>query len=532
MAMNVKIDVNGNSYSGDKVNVREGDKVTLSAVTPPPGAAAVDGTWKREKEALKPAKDDAGENQAGKVEITVGKNTAGKHIFISRANTADRTEVTLELVGESGDEGRSSFWKGTGAVFGVLGTFSVLVGIALFVPPTDKFHVARSIVVGILTIAAMLALADVAGRVTASKSGLPALVKGADQRASTSKIQYLVWTLLLGFVLALVAAYAGLTEGSTFQCGGGTTSFCIPGEEATWTPYLILLGVPAATAAVAKGIVSTKVSNGVLQKTEAQQPSLADVATNDAGNADLVDIQYLVFNLIAFVYVGAYFATNQTLPRVPDLLLGLTSAAAATYVLNKSMLNNKPTITSVTPSAIKPGDVLTVKGENLLVKDSEGKTPQTLSAKVAGIAATATVVEEPGSRYLKVQVPEGIATSTQTTPTVTVVTTANIETDGYPISFVPITVLGWSQTATQTRAPAAGTDNAKLTVTGLPKKLELDEADWKTVRVIIGGMDSPGELTDDNEVTFKVPDGLATGETETKVAFQGRTSAVAKIPIA
>lgn len=531
MAVNVKIDVNGNGYSGDTVNVRAGDKVTLSAVTAAAGAAAVDGTWKHEKEALKPAKNAAGEEQAGKVAITVGKNTAGKHIFTSKANTADKAEVTLELVGEPGDEGRSSFWKGTGAVFGVLAMFTVLVAVTLFVPP-DKFHVARSIVVGILTIAAMLVLADVAGRVTAGKSGLPALVKGADQRASTSKIQYLLWTLLLGFVLALVAAYAGLTDGSTFQCGEGTTTFCIPGEEAIWTPYLILLGVPAATAAVAKGIVSTKVSNGVLQKTEAQQPSLADVATNDAGNADLVDIQYLVFNLIAFVYVGAYFATNQTLPPVPDLLLGLTSAAAATYVLNKSLLNNKPTITSVTPSAIKPGDVLTVKGENLLVKDSEGKTPQTLSAKVAGIAATAKVFEEPnGSGHLTIQVPEGIATSTQTTPTVALVTTANIETDGYPISLVPITVLGWSQTATQTSAPAAGADNAKLTVTGLPKKLELDEADWKTVRVIIGGMDSPGELTDDNEVTFNVPDGLAKGETEVKVAFQGRTSAVAKVPI-
>ena len=49
--------------------------------------------------------------------------------------------------------------------------------------------------------------------------------------------------------------------------GYGTAVNCIPGGS-IWEQYIILLGVPAAAAVVAKGVTSYKVNNGIVQKVE------------------------------------------------------------------------------------------------------------------------------------------------------------------------------------------------------------------------------------------------------------------------
>jgi hypothetical protein len=53
------------------------------------------------------------------------------------------------------------------------------------------------------------------------------------------------------------------------------------------------------------------------------------------------------------------------LVEVPAILLGLTSAAATTYVLNKSLQTVKPVISTVSPSVVAVGTPITIYGRNL-----------------------------------------------------------------------------------------------------------------------------------------------------------------------
>ena len=91
---------------------------------------------------------------------------------------------------------------------------------------------------------------------------------------------------------------------NTFVCDPNDNSphNCVP-DGSIWQQYLILLGVPAAAAPViAKATTSYQVSNGVIQTGQSSQASVSDIATDYTGQADLVDVQYLVFNIIAFLY--------------------------------------------------------------------------------------------------------------------------------------------------------------------------------------------------------------------------------------
>ena len=63
---------------------------------------------------------------------------------------------------------------------------------------------------------------------------------------------------------------------------------------------------------------------------------------NDDGTPSLFDSQYLIFNVVAFLYVAVNFVQRGTLASVPVMLLGLTSTAASVYALNKT-LQDKPT---------------------------------------------------------------------------------------------------------------------------------------------------------------------------------------------
>jgi hypothetical protein len=72
----------------------------------------------------------------------------------------------------------------------------------------------------------------------------------------------------------------------------------------------------------------------------ADKPSAADLVAGDAGNTDLGDFQYVIFNLVALVYVLGTLLHNPAngLPHIPDVLLGLTSVSAVGYV-GKKVLN-------------------------------------------------------------------------------------------------------------------------------------------------------------------------------------------------
>lgn len=200
---------------------------------------------------------------------------------------------------------------------------------------------------------------------------LRGLYTGEDGRPSTSKLMTLVWTIVLGYVFAFLVAVTVLYNVNAFQL------FLSDGLQAE---YLFLLGGPFVALVAAKGIVGAKVQDGTLQKVNLENVQKKDerggFTTNDDGKTDLVDAQYLLFNLVAWAYVVAVFLrqtwrvthgqSGSVLPEIPETLFALTSAAALTYVGNKAVVQNAPAITAVTPSSSRPGDEVTIHGRNFV----------------------------------------------------------------------------------------------------------------------------------------------------------------------
>jgi hypothetical protein len=340
-------------------------------------------------------------------------------------------------------------------------------------------------------------------------TGLAGLVQGDDHRVSTSKVQYLLWTVGVAFALAYIGGRVLADSTERFTCDAGRTRNCVPVEN--WDQYIILLGVPAAAAVIAKGIVSFKVTNGLVQKTAAEQGSLADVTTNDDGKADLVDTQYLLFNVIAFVFVAVSFIRTGTLVSVPNLLLGLTSAGAATYVLNKSLQANKPIITGVSPSLISPGEGLTIEGKNLFPPGSS----DVVTVKVGGVPTSgkrspiSTTGIKSTDDSVIARAPDGMSEEDKT---VTVITDSHIETEPYPITITgSLSVIGFIDSA-----PGPG-QTAKIRVEGLPSTTS-------QVWVTFGATTRSGKHAD-GIVTTEVPGSLAgNSEIAISVGASGRWS--------
>jgi hypothetical protein len=201
--------------------------------------------------------------------------------------------------------------------------------------------------------AAMAALVALLTALKKSERGLFNVIVGTDQRYSTSAAQLGLWTLAVGM------GFAFMVGRNLFEA--------IPLVEALpddrWDEYLILLGGPFAAAVLAKGTVSRHLETTTVQRTDGT-PKLSQLATNEQGNTDLVDAQYLLFNLIALAYFTVQILHHAELPDIPDSLLALTSGTAALYVGNKVAGRNPPQITSALPRTAYVNDVVTVSGRN------------------------------------------------------------------------------------------------------------------------------------------------------------------------
>lgn len=222
-----------------------------------------------------------------------------------------------------------------------------------------------------------------------------ALYVGADGRWSTSKLQALLWTYAI--VFALVALAVGELHGVKFFIDGEKVSF---GDLPFREEYLIFLGGPYAAAVIAKASTAGKVENGTMVKppagagsggeagegeesgegeegtsgdVEATGSGLAkgtkEVISSDTGRTDLLDLQYLFFNLIALgVFLGTFVVSLENgLPKIPLFLVGLTGTSALAYATKKTVESATPTIDSVVPSSAYPGETLTVEGQHLLM---------------------------------------------------------------------------------------------------------------------------------------------------------------------
>ena len=172
---------------------------------------------------------------------------------------------------------------------------------------------------------------------------------------STSLTQLGIWTVAAGTGFAYLLGRVMFDDAAL--------SKVLPGE--TWDQYLILLGGPFAAAVLAKGITTYKLDAGTLQKSDPMTMSPKQVVTDDSGSADLVDSQYLLFDVVALGYFVVQLSSTGVLPSMPSPLLAMTSTTAGVYVANKAAQRNAPTITSVNPTTAEPGTVITILGSNL-----------------------------------------------------------------------------------------------------------------------------------------------------------------------
>jgi hypothetical protein len=157
-----------------------------------------------------------------------------------------------------------------------------------------------------------------------------ALVIGADKRISTSKTIATGWTVVVGGALVGMI-YADLLDHP--QALNATNAAGVVGQ------YALLFGGPLGAAIAAKGIVTNQVDNDPSAKTPASSTKVADLVLDDAGNTDLGDFQYVLFNVAALLFVLGNLLVHPSdgLPHLPGVLLGLTSVSAAGYVGKKAL---------------------------------------------------------------------------------------------------------------------------------------------------------------------------------------------------
>jgi hypothetical protein len=163
------------------------------------------------------------------------------------------------------------------------------------------------------------------------------LLLGKDRRWSTSKASVVLWTYAILFAFIAILLHTR---------GDGLDDVKLSDQ------YLLLLGIPAAAAVTAAGVTQSNVASGKLTKTPAAEPPSAvegagQLVSDDAGNADLLDAQYLAFSLLLLAYFLMQFlaAESVELPNLPDTLVGLTGVSAASYVAKKSLEKDPPPVT-------------------------------------------------------------------------------------------------------------------------------------------------------------------------------------------
>jgi len=195
---------------------------------------------------------------------------------------------------------------------------------------------------------------DASARVRTRRRGVKGLVIGTDGRASTSKLQVLLWTFAVFYAFVFL-----LLWGRSTRCGDAAlqeTSACVAAANARSTfsrtvngdlqpEYYVLLGFPLAAALAAKSLTATKVASGAIHKppiTENQEgvvQGLSEVMSNDRGETDLMDFQYFAFNLLSLAFFYVEFLTRPSggLPDLPPTLLALSGVSTAVYTTKKAL---------------------------------------------------------------------------------------------------------------------------------------------------------------------------------------------------
>lgn len=240
---------------------------------------------------------------------------------------------------------------------------------------------------GVLVLAHLLIVstqsaADPGSMTRRRRRGVKALVIGTDGRASTSKVQVLLWTLAVLYALTFLLLW-GRSIGCDSKAATSTiceraadarAAFARLVEQPLDTEYYALLGLPTAAAVAAKALTQNKVVSGELTKPTLEETGekggvakgLAEVVSDD-GRTDLIDFQYFAFNLVALGYFAIEFTTTPSagLPELPPTLIALSGVAVAAYTTKKALQKDVvPAITTVIPRTVRlaSGTSVTVVG--------------------------------------------------------------------------------------------------------------------------------------------------------------------------
>jgi hypothetical protein len=191
--------------------------------------------------------------------------------------------------------------------------------------------------------------------------------RGADGRVSSSKLQFLLWTVVIAF------AYLAVSVTRLRQNLGPDVENPIPGN------VLIALGFSGTTVAAAKGITQNKIDSRDLSKVplsaqaEKTAAGIAGAFQGDDGSADLTKIQMMLWTFVAlgsylirlFSVVHASDSNSAALPDIDPSLMVLTGLAQGAYLGKKLVTNETPRLYSLDPKTALVGAVITISGASL-----------------------------------------------------------------------------------------------------------------------------------------------------------------------
>ncbi|MGZ4675286.1 MAG: hypothetical protein ACXVJ7_02155 [Acidimicrobiia bacterium] len=187
------------------------------------------------------------------------------------------------------------------------------------------------------------------------RRGLGGLVIGKDGRASTSKVQAVLWTFAVFFAIGFLLIWgrssgcdaATSKRGECREAAQGRATFDRFVDHGIQAEFFVLMGFPVGVAIAAKAITQAQVddhpdSKPPVSDTRARgiRQSLQEIASNDEGEFDLLDFQYFAFNLLTLTFFFVQFLTDpgKGLPDLPATLIALSGVAAAGYTSKKGLI--------------------------------------------------------------------------------------------------------------------------------------------------------------------------------------------------
>jgi hypothetical protein len=227
------------------------------------------------------------------------------------------------------------------------------------------------------------------------RSWLGAILVGQDHRASTSKTVVAVWTFLIGW---------GLLSAVLTSIFGADVDWPSLQEE-----YLLLLGGPFAAAVLAKYATSGQAESKPDGPVGDAGPS--QLVTNDSGDTDLGDFQYVLFNVIGMAFFLSQFSGELStgFPDLPPTLTGLMLTSTGAYAAKKLLAQEPPTLISVLPAAAPRGAAVEVYGTSLTVPASASESGEAAIPTVLVGNAPATVTAHDivlGNDRLTITIPD------------------------------------------------------------------------------------------------------------------------------